>query len=72
MFWLNKMKEKRINIIVNELSHFAQKEQENYTLKKVNGIAINQPIDAFNHFWDASRYAYIAANPITRSVPFMG
>jgi phage terminase large subunit len=64
MFWLNKMKEKRINIVINELSHFAQKEQENYTLKKVNGIAINQPIDKFNHFWDAARYAYIAANPI--------
>ena len=60
MYWINKMKEKRINIVKNDLYHHAKKEQENYRLKLVNGIAINQPIDKFNHFWDAARYGYIS------------
>lgn len=60
MYWLGKMKEKKINIVKNELYHLARKEQENYSMKTVNGIAINQPIDDFNHFWDASRYGYMA------------
>jgi PBSX family phage terminase large subunit len=62
MHWLGKMKEKRVNIIVNNLVHHAKGEQENYRLKMVNGIAINQPIDNFNHFWDGSRYGYISLN----------
>ena len=62
MYWLMKMKEKRINIIVNELTHFAKKEQENYRLKEVNGISINQPIDNFNHFWDSARYGFMSLN----------
>ena len=62
MFWLGKMKKKRINIIVNELYHHAKKEQENYTLKLINGIAINQPIDKYNHFWDGARYGYMSLN----------
>jgi len=32
------------------------KEQENYIYKTINDIPTNQPIDAFNHFWDALRY----------------
>jgi phage terminase large subunit len=62
MFWLLRMKHKRINIVKNHLWSYARKEQENYRLKIINGIAINQPIDEFNHFWDASRYAFMAAN----------
>lgn len=34
-------------------------EQENYKWKKVNGISLNEPIDDFNHLWDAVRYAVI-------------
>lgn len=60
MYWIGQMKKKRINIIKNHLYHHARKEHENYTLKKVNGIAINQPIDKFNHFWDGSRYGYMS------------
>lgn len=62
MFWLTSMKNKRINIVKNHLYLHAKKEQENYTMKKVNGITINQPIDKFNHFWDGSRYAHMAWN----------
>lgn len=62
MFWLMEMKKKRINIIKNHLYRYAKIEQENYRLKTVNGIAINQPIDDFNHFWDSARYGYMSFN----------
>ena len=62
MFHLASMKRKRINIIKNELQHFAKREAENYKLREINGIAINQPIDKFNHFWDAARYRHMAFN----------
>jgi len=34
-------------------------EQENYKWKKVNGISLNEPVDGYNHLWDATRYAAI-------------
>lgn len=60
MYWLSKLKDKKIHIVNNHLVNYAKKEQENYRLKTVNGIAVNQPIDAYNHFWDAARYAFMA------------
>lgn len=33
------------------------REQENYVWQKKNGKNINQPVDDFNHIWDAFRYA---------------
>ena len=60
MFWLTKMKKKRITFINNELVDFAKKEAENYKMKMVQGIAINQPEDKFNHMWDSARYAYMS------------
>ena len=62
MFWLNSMKEKKIHIVKNHLYHQVKKEKENYRLKEINGIAINQPIDSFNHFWDSARYGHMAYN----------
>lgn len=62
MFWLLKMKEKRINIIKNDLSHFARIEAENYRFKMIHGIRINQPVDEHNHFWDAARYGFMSLN----------
>jgi len=59
-YWIGKMKSRKIHIVKNDLSHFAKKEQENYKYKEVNGIQIPQPIDAFNHFWDSSRYAFMS------------
>lgn len=38
----------------------AQKEINNYKWRKINGISLNEPIDAFNHFWDAFRYAVMS------------
>jgi phage terminase large subunit len=34
-----------------------RKEQGNYKYREVNGIRIEDPVDQFNHLWDASRYA---------------
>ncbi|URM37147.1 terminase [Flavobacterium anhuiense] len=65
MYWLNSMKKKKIHIIKNHLYQQAKKEQENYRMKEINGIAINQPIDKFNHIWDSSRYGHIAHNSPT-------
>jgi len=62
MYWLTSMKTKKIHIVKNNLYSFAKKEQENYRMKLINGIAINQPIDKFNHMWDSARYAHIANN----------
>lgn len=33
-----------------------QREQENYRWREVNGITVNDPIDKYNHLWDAVRY----------------
>lgn len=62
MYWLTSMRAKRINIVKNHLYREIKKERENYRFKEINGIAINQPIDAYNHFWDAARYGHIAWN----------
>lgn len=60
MYWLGKMKEKKINVINNNLVHHFKKEFENYRLKTVNGIAINQPIDGFDHAISGGRYGYMS------------
>ena len=62
MFWILEMKKFKIHIIKNNLYKFVKKEAENYIFKEINGIKINQPKDDFNHFWDASRYAFMAYN----------
>lgn len=62
VFWLGSMKEKKIHIVRNRYYEQAKAEQQNYRWKEVQGIQINQPIDAFNHMWDAIRYGHIAHN----------
>lgn len=62
MYWLLEMKKLKIHIVINNFSKFAKIEAENYRFKEVNGIEINQPEDAHNHFWDASRYAFMSYN----------
>jgi len=37
-----------------------RKEQENYKWRTVGGIQLDEPIDDFNHLWDAIRYASVA------------
>lgn len=62
MYWLTSMKSKKIHIVKNALYHHAKKEVENYRMKTVGGISINQPIDDFNHFIDSARYGHMALN----------
>jgi phage terminase large subunit len=62
MYWLLKMKTYKIHIIKNNFYTFAKTEQENYRMKEINGLEINQPNDDFNHFWDAARYAFMSYN----------
>jgi phage terminase large subunit len=62
MFWIASMKQKKIHIVKNHLYHHAKKEHENYRLKEINGVRINQPVDEFNHFWDGARYSHMAHN----------
>lgn len=62
LFWLNSMKAKKIHIVKNHLYLQVKKEKENYRMKEINGIAINQPIDKWNHFWDSARYGHMAYN----------
>jgi len=62
MFWLLSMKEKKIHIVKNHLYAQIKKEKENYRMKEIQGIAINQPIDDWNHFWDSARYGHMAHN----------
>jgi phage terminase large subunit len=42
-----------------------KREQENYKWRQINGISVNEPVDAFNHFWDSLGYAYLGAMKIT-------
>ena len=62
MFWLNSMKRKRINVVNNHLVMHFKEEFENYRMKSVNGIAINQPIDGFDHGITGGRYGHMSLN----------
>ncbi len=62
MFWILSMKEKKIHIVKGSFYDQVKEEQQNYKMKEVQGIQINQPIDGFDHFWDASRYGHMAHN----------
>lgn len=62
MYWLLSMKKKKIHCVKNHLWKHVKKERENYKFKEINGILINQPIDKFNHVWDAVRYCHMSYN----------
>ena len=50
------MKKYKIHIVRNTN---AKREQENYKWREINGQHINEPIDKFNHFWDAAGYGLL-------------
>lgn len=70
MFWLMSMKQKKIHIVRNELYSLAKKEQENYKLREINGMSINQPVDSHNHMWDSARYRHMSFNN-NRGLPML-
>lgn len=56
-YWIQELMACKIHVVKNHLWHHVKTEQENYVWKSVNGIMINQPNDAYNHFFDATRYS---------------
>jgi len=54
-YGIGQIKKNKIHIIRNVN---AKREAENYKWREINGICINEPIDKFNHMWDAVRYGY--------------
>jgi len=54
------LKNYKLHIVKNNYYHDMYREQCNYKYKCVNGIALDEPIDDFNHFWDAIRYAVMS------------
>lgn len=36
-----------------------RREQSNYKYREINGIKLDEPVDDFNHLWDAARYPAI-------------
>ena len=67
MFWVTDTKRFKIHIVKDvETEHSrrmfkaVKKEQENYKMKEIHGIQINQPEDKHDHFWNAMRYAHMA------------
>jgi len=46
---------KRFNLYIVK-DRDAEREANNYKWRTINGISLNEPIDKFNHFWDALRY----------------
>lgn len=65
MFWLTSMRKKKIVFINNHLVKFAKIEAQNYVMQEIHGIEVNQPVDKFNHIFDASRYRHMALNSRT-------
>lgn len=49
------LKQYRLNITADSTEW--KKEQSNYKWKEKDGISMNEPVDSWNHCWDACRYA---------------
>ena len=67
MYWITDMKRYKIHIVCDlETEHgrlmwkHIKKELENYKMKEVQGILINQPIDGFDHLLTSARYSHMA------------
>jgi len=61
IYGLSLMKGYRIHIVDDgsaEARHF-RAEQGAYRWREINGIRLDEPLDAFNHIWDAARYAVL-------------
>ena len=77
VYWLNRMNEKRMNIIINSLVHNAKRCQENYSYKVLSdGHKLSQPDNdkrvmingksyKYNDFFDGFRYGFMALNQST-------
>ena len=55
-FGISQVKNYKIHIV---LDPDAKKEVDNYKWRMINGINLNEPIDKYNHMWDAIRYGVV-------------
>lgn len=56
-FGISLLKEYKIHIV--DCAEW-RTEQSNYKFREVHGIRLDEPIDDFNHLWDAARYAALS------------
>lgn len=56
IYWINQLKSFKIHIVGQNDTDF-RREQENYKWRLIGGKPVDEPVDAYNHLWDASRYA---------------
>lgn len=54
-FGITMLKKYKLNLTSSSVN--AKREQMNYKWKEKDGRSLNEPIDKWNHFWDACRYA---------------
>ena len=64
MFWIGKVKEKKLHCVKDKagLWRKVKKERENYIFKEINGKSINKPIDGYDHALTAMRYGHMTWN----------
>jgi len=55
-FGISQVKNYKIHI-VRDVD--AKKEVDNYKWRSINGIQLNEPVDKYNHMWDAIRYGVV-------------
>ena len=63
MYWIGDTKRYKLHIVKSpnpEIQKAMITEQQNYKMKEVQGILINQPIDKHDHLWNAMRYAHMS------------
>jgi phage terminase large subunit len=55
-FGISQVKNFKIHIVRDP---DAKKEVNNYKWRSINGIQLNEPVDKYNHMWDAIRYGIV-------------
>ena len=70
MFWIGKVKEKKLHCVKDDagLWRKVKKERENYIFKEINGKSINKPIDGYDHALTAMRYGHMTWNKDTYEI----
>ncbi len=64
IFWLGESKRYNIQVVKNDLSHFALKELESYQMAEIKGVSLNKPKDGNDHYCDAFLYAFMMEEQI--------
>lgn len=57
---IGKIKSFKLHLVRNRHYHSVHKEQTSFVWRTVNGIQLDEPIDGYDHFWDALFYSVLA------------